>query len=86
MTTAPRVIALIAPLVRTGIPASVTPTAQLHRDLFLDSLDRQSLAVELDVEFGIEVPDAALSDWCTVQHVIDTVDQLLALSPQLEGC
>ena len=65
MTTATRVIALIAPLVRIGIPAAVTPTAQLHRDLFLDSLDRQSLAVELDVEFGIEVPDAALSDWCT---------------------
>lgn len=56
MTTATRVIALIVPLVRIGIPASVTPTAQLHRDLFLDSLDRQSLAVELDVAFGIEVP------------------------------
>lgn len=83
MTTATRVIALIAPLVRIGIPASVTPTAQLHRDLFLDSLDRQSLAVELDVEFGIEVPDAALSDWCTVQHVIDTVDQLLATKQEV---
>ena len=83
MITAPRVIALIAPLVRPGIPASVTPTAQLHRDLFLDSLDRQSLAVELDVAFGIEVPDAALSDWCTIQHVIDTVDQLLATKQEV---
>lgn len=77
-----RVIDLLKPLVRIGVPASVTPHAQLYRDLMLDSLDRQSLAVELDVAFGIEIPDAALTSWCSVQDVADTVDQLLAGSPQ----
>lgn len=80
-----RVIDLLKPLVRIGVPASVTPHAQLHRDLMLDSLDRQSLAVELDVAFGIEIPDAALTSWCTVQDVIATVAQLLPLNLELEG-
>lgn len=84
--TTTRVIDLLKPLVRIGVPASVTPHAQLYRDLMLDSLDRQSLAVELDVAFSIEIPDAALTRWCTVQDVADTVTQLLPLTPALEGC
>ncbi len=61
-----RIADLIRPMLRLDRTAYVAPTAKLHRDLMMDSLDRQSLACELDQAFGIEVPDDDVTSWCRI--------------------
>lgn len=72
-----RVLAELAPLLRLDRHGCLAPTARLDEDLAMDSLDRQSLACELDVAFGIEIPDDDIALWQTVADVARTVDRLL---------
>lgn len=78
-----RIADLVRPLLRLDRTAFVSPTAQLGRDLLMDSLDRQSLACEIEEEFGIEVPDDEVTSWCTLEQVTATVTRLS--QPQRKG-
>lgn len=57
----------------TGIPVSeITADSHLEGDLVLDSLDRLSVVVDVEDEFGVELPDEAL-------EIVETVRELAAL-------
>lgn len=73
-----RVARIVAPLLRTGFAVAVAPRAILAADLGMDSLDRQTLACELDEAFGIDIPDDDVAAWCTLSDVGASVDRLLA--------
>lgn len=45
-------------------------------DLGLDSLDRQSLACELEDALGITIPDDDPAEWETVADVATTIERL----------
>lgn len=72
----PRVAELLGPLLRLDRHVALTPRARLIDDLGLDSLDRQSLACELDEAFAIEIPDDDVASWCTLADVTATVLRL----------
>lgn len=76
--TAVRVIQLLGPLLRLDRKQALTPMAELEADLAMDSLDRQTLACDLDESFRIEIPDDDLAGWQTVLDIAETVDRLLA--------
>lgn len=76
--TLARVAEVAGPLRRLSCKAELTAAARLNEDLQFDSLDRQSLAVELDHEFHIEIPDNDLADWQTLGDVTATIDRLLS--------
>ena len=57
----------------TGIPVSeITADSHLEGDLVLDSLDRPSVVMDVEDEFGVELPDDALEN-------VETVRELVAL-------
>jgi acyl carrier protein len=55
-------------------PDQVKPEASFKDDLDVDSLDVIEMAVAMEKEFGIQVPDEALPKIKTVQDVIDYVE------------
>ena len=67
-----RVVALLTQ--RLGIlPEMVTPTAELAEDLGVDSVDAVELALALEREFNVTLPDEVIVNVRTVQDVIDLV-------------
>lgn len=50
--------------------SGITNADHLFDDLNLDSLDRMSLAIELEHEFGLDISDEAVSGWATVGDVV----------------
>lgn len=55
----------------TGIPVSqITADSHLEGDLVLDSLDRLSVAMDVEDEFGVELPDDALENVATVRELV----------------
>lgn len=57
----------------TGTPVSeITADSRLEGDLDLDSLDRQSVVMDIEDEFGVELPDDALEN-------VETVHELVAM-------
>lgn len=54
----------------------IGPHASLKQDLCLDALDRQTIACALDEDLGIEIPDAALTEWETVADIAATAARL----------
>lgn len=58
-----------------GLTAPPAPETTLC-DLGTDSLDRQSIAADCDIAFGIEIPDADVAEWETVADVAATVERL----------
>lgn len=70
-----RIAALIGAV--KGIAAtSVTPSSVLACELGFDSLDRQTLACELDEAFDIECRDDQVARWHTAIDVARTVAAL----------
>lgn len=55
----------------------VTPTARFIQDLGADSLDLFDLVLNLQHEFGLKVPDGAVSDIKTVQEVVVLIEKLI---------
>lgn len=45
-------------------------------DLGVNSIDRVCVAVDLDEDFGIELPDEDVSGWATVADVVASVAKL----------
>lgn len=63
----------------TGTPVSeITADSRLEGDLNLDSLDRLSVAMDVEDEFGVELPDEAL-------EIVETVRELVALLVACQG-
>jgi acyl carrier protein len=54
-------------------PEECTPEANIIKDLGLDSLDVIDLAVSIESEFDIVIPDVELEEWKTIQDVVDCV-------------
>jgi acyl carrier protein len=68
-----RLLAVVARLVRethAGRPRPVGLDSDLERDLGLDSLARVELVLRLGREFGVTLPDAALSDAATPRELL----------------
>ena len=59
---------------RLGVDESdVTPDASFREDLEADSLDLVELIMELEEQFGMEIPDEEAEKITTVQQAIDYV-------------
>jgi len=52
----------------------VTPEASFTNDLGADSLDTVELIMELEKEFGIQIPDEAAEKIATVGDVINYIE------------
>lgn len=71
-------IALIAK--QKSIPAEeVTLDSALAADLGLDSLDRVSIAFDLEEKYEIEIPENKLDQIKTVQDMVSGIEQALAV-------
>lgn len=77
----PRLLKVLADHCPFGTSWRIGPSATLDADLGYDSLARQSVAIDLDEAFGIEIPDADLLEWLTVADVAATVAQLTGTDP-----
>ena len=63
----------------TGIPVSeITADSHLEGDLVLDSLDRLGVVVDVEDEFGVELPDDALENVETVHELAASQDDVSA--------
>ncbi len=56
-------------------PDDITPESNLRTDIGLNSLDCVSLAQELENEYDIEIPNADLSKFKTVNDVIQFLEK-----------
>ena len=78
----PRLLGVLAENCRFGTSWRIGPSATLDDDLGYDSLARQSVAIDLDVAFAIEIPDADVLEWLTVADVAETVARLTGADPK----
>jgi acyl carrier protein len=70
-------IALIAK--QKSIPSeNITLQSTLVEDLGLDSLDRVSIAFDLEEKYDIEIPENKLEQIKTVQDMVSGIEQALA--------
>jgi acyl carrier protein len=85
----PRVVAIVQDeLRRTRFPfavPAVTAESELVRDLRCCAVDYQCLAIELDEQFGIAIPDRFVEEgssdlWRSVTDIARTVESLLTFS------
>lgn len=53
--------------------AKITPTANLTKDLGLDSLDVVDALFFIEEEFGIEIPDEEANELYTVDQIVDYI-------------
>lgn len=53
----------------------VVPSARFAQDLTADSLDIAELAIRLEEEFGISIPDDDCEKFTTVQSTIDYIEK-----------
>ena len=53
----------------------IQPESQLINDLKADSLDVVALVMDLEQEYGIEIPDEDLAQLQTVQNILDFIDK-----------
>jgi acyl carrier protein len=61
---------------RLGVDeGDVTPDASFREDLEADSLDLVELIMELEEQFGMEIPDEEVEKITTVEEAVDYVDQ-----------
>lgn len=67
--------AVVGPLI--DIPRMPMEPGTLLADLGLDDLDTATIAVELDVLYGIEIPDADVEKWLTLADIAATLDRLV---------
>jgi len=74
--TLPTIAAVIADVLGLGPAHGIGPATRLCEDLATDSLDRQCIAVDCDMAFGIEIPDDHVAEWLTVADIAATVARL----------
>ena len=59
-------------------PEKIEDTASFKEDLMLDSLTMLEIALDVDHEFGLKLPDERLGEMLTVQDSVELVRQHLA--------
>lgn len=59
--------------VQVGSDADLSPETHLQDDLGMDSLERVELGIELENEFGIELPDADVRRCATLGDIAQLV-------------
>lgn len=57
-------------------PEEVTPEALIIDDLGADSLDIVELIMDMEEEFGVEIPDDEAENLISVQNIIDYIEKL----------
>ena len=63
---------------KLGVEESkITPEASFVDDLGADSLDTVELIMQLEEEFGIEIPDEEAEQLTTVAKAVEYISQLL---------
>ena len=63
----------------TGIPVSeIAADSHLDGDLGLDSLDRLSVVMDVEDEFGVDLPDDALENVAAVRELAAGQDEVSA--------
>jgi acyl carrier protein len=55
--------------------SDVTPDASFREDLEADSLDLVELIMELEEQFGMEIPDEEAEKITTVEEAVDYVQE-----------
>ena len=60
------------------IPAESVTIDQTFQDLGIDSMDGVNLMFELESEFHVEIPDAAVQSIRSVREMVDGIQALLA--------
>ena len=53
----------------------IQPESHLINDLKADSLDVVAMVMDLEQEYGIEIPDEDLAQLQTVQNILDFIDK-----------
>lgn len=56
----------------------ITPEANLYDDLGLDSLDATELVMDLEFEFGYDIPDRDAESFRTVQDIVSYLQEAQA--------
>ena len=56
--------------------STITPEADLQKDLGADSLDVVELVVNLEREFGVSIPDERLERMTRVKHFVEHVEKV----------
>ena len=60
-------------------PEDIRDNSSLADDMGADSLDSVEIAMELEAEFGIEIPDEKAVQIKTFKDAVDTVCELLGI-------
>jgi acyl carrier protein len=58
-------------------PEKIADTASFKDDLMLDSLTMLEIAIDVDHEFGLKLPEERLGEMVTVQDSVELVQQHL---------
>lgn len=56
---------------------TITQFSRLDDDLRLDSLDLVEIALDIECEVGIEIPDDVIEEWRTVEDVLNSTAELV---------
>jgi acyl carrier protein len=70
-----RLQALIARVVRHRLPIARVPTQADFYDLCIDPLERVLIAHAVEIEWSIELTDAEIDAWLTVEDVATSISQ-----------
>lgn len=57
----------------------VVPQATFQEDLGADSLDVVEVIIALEQEFGIDIPDERAEKIVSVQHAIDSINEIISM-------
>jgi len=76
MTVEERVLSVIAEQMGVGV-GELRRSTKIIDDLDADSLDMTEIAMELEDEFDIAIPDRALEDFRDVGNMINYVNKVL---------
>ncbi|MBF5091950.1 hypothetical protein F1640_18515 [Novosphingobium sp. NBM11] len=66
---------IIARVTHPVLAATIEPDSRLRDDLKLDDLDLQTIALDCDVEWGIEIPDLEWRGWITPASIAATIEK-----------
>lgn len=71
---------MISILMNMGIAEkAITKNASFQKDLGLDSLDFAELIIEIELAFGIEIPELEAENIKTIKHAIRYINSHLEL-------
>jgi acyl carrier protein len=73
-----RIVEQLRVVVCDYLQCDIAPDADLDSHLALDEDDYSALAICLEAEFDIDIPEAATAEWSTVQDIVDYITKRLA--------